>query len=132
MSVRNQIHSEKAAPASGSYSQGLKWNRLFFTTVVPYDTSCNLVGDTMYEQTKQTMENLKYLLEEADSDLDHVLQVTAYLHDLDQYFGEFARAYEPYFQEGDYPARSSHESTNFMQEGRQCYVELQVIAACRS
>ena len=131
MSARIQIHSKKAAPASGSYSQGLKWKDMFFTTVVPYDADCNLVGTTMYEQTKQTMENLKYLLEDAGSDMDHVLVVTAYLHDLDKYFGEFARAYEEYFTAGDYPARSSHESENFKHEGIQCYVELQVMAACK-
>jgi 2-iminobutanoate/2-iminopropanoate deaminase len=132
MSVRNQSHCAKAAPASGSYAQGLRWKDLFFTTVVPYDTDCELVGDTIEEQTKQTMENLKFLLEEAGSGFGGVLQVAAYINDMDANFDGFAKVYESYFDEGDYPARSSHEATNFKHNGKQCFVELSVIAACET
>lgn len=131
MSARKQIRSKKAAPASGSYSQGLKWKDLFFTTVVPYDLNLDLVGTSVEEQTKQTMENLRFLLEDAGSDFDHVLQVSAYIFDLDSNFGGFAKVYESYFTEDDFPARSSHESKNFIHNGVQCYVELQVVAACK-
>lgn len=131
MSARKQIRSERAAPASGSYSQGLIWKDLIFTTVVPFDNDLNLVGTSVEEQTKQTMENLRFLLEDAGSDFDHVLQVSAYIFDLESNFSGFAKVYESYFKVGDYPARSSHESKNFTHNGVQCYVELQVIAACK-
>ena len=128
MSKRIQIRSSKAAPASGSYAQALKCGNLFFTTVVPYGMQCEIVGDTMAQQTKQTMENLRYLLEEAGIGFDNVVKVTAYLYESDTNFGEFAKVYESYFPEGDYPARSSHNASLFVHEGRQCMLEMEVMA----
>ncbi len=129
MSARIQIHSDKAAPASSSYAQALKWGNLFFTTVVPYDQNCEIKGDTMEEQTKQTMENLKYLLEAAGTDFDHVLRVTVYGYEWSKNFDEFNKVYITYFPEGDYPARSSHNGDIFVHNGKQCMLEMEVIAA---
>lgn len=131
MKRRIQIKSERAAPVLGSYSQGLKWGDLFFTTVVPLGVDGKLVGANVQEQTKQAMENLRYLLEDVGSSFENVLQITAYINDLENNFSGFAGVYESYFTPGGYPARSSHESANFVLDGVQSYVELQVIAGCK-
>ncbi|MCL2080795.1 MAG: RidA family protein [Oscillospiraceae bacterium] len=128
MSARIQINSNRAAPALGSYSQGLKWNNLFFTTVVPFGMDGEIVGGTIEEQTRQTMQNLKYLLEDAGTDFDHVLRVTAYVFEPGRNLSGFIKTYEEYFPKGDYPARSSHEAALFVHDGRQCLIEMEVIA----
>jgi 2-iminobutanoate/2-iminopropanoate deaminase len=128
MSTKIQIHSDKAAPSSSSYAQALRWGNLFFTTVVPYGMKCEIVGTTMEEQAKQTMENLKFLLEAAGTDFDHILRVTAHVYDLEKNFDAFERVYVSYFKTGDYPCRSSHNGNLFKHDGHQCLLELEVIA----
>jgi 2-iminobutanoate/2-iminopropanoate deaminase len=129
MSKKIQIHSDKAAPASSSYAQALRWENLFFATVVPYDRECNIVGDDMEEQTRQTMENLKYLLEAAGTDFEHVLRVTVYGYEWAKNFDAFNKVYMEYFEEGDYPTRSSHNGDLFIHNNKQCLLEMEVIAA---
>jgi len=57
------------------------------------------------EQTKQTLENIKAVLEEAGTSLDNVLKVTAFLKDLDDRPG-FNEVYSSYFP-ADQPARTA-------------------------
>jgi len=128
MSARIQVNSRRAAPAFGSYSQGLRWHNLFFTTVVPFDMEGKIAGDTIEEQTRHTMKNLQFLLEDAGTDFDHVLRVTAYVFEPEKNQAGFAKVYEEYFPQGDYPARSSHEAKLFQHDGKQCLIELEVIA----
>lgn len=58
------------------------------------------------EQTKQVMENLKAVLEEANSSFDNVLKTTCYLSDMDN-FVAFNEVYSEYFKAEIAPARAT-------------------------
>lgn len=101
------IKTDKAAPPIGPYSQGVRWDRLIFTASVPTINpalGAPPEGDVQ-AATRGALENIKAILEEGGSGLDHVLKVTCYLRD----FGDFAamnEVYSQYFRAEPRPARA--------------------------
>ena len=100
------ISTDKANPPAGPYSQGIVWNSLVFTaSVAPRHPAFGVApeGDAR-AAARNALENIKAILEEAGSDLDHVLHVTLYLNDMDD-FPAINEVYATYFT-GIRPARS--------------------------
>ena len=99
------VSTEKAPAAIGPYSQAKVFDKLVFTSgqipLVP--GSGEIAGTTIEEQAKQSLENLKAVLEAAGSDLDKVLKTTCFLSDMDN-FAKFNEIYTEYFP--GKPARS--------------------------
>ena len=101
------IYTQQAPEAVGPYSQAIKSGRLVFCSgQVGLDASTGeLVQGSVADQTRRAMENLGAVLEEAGVTFDHVLKVTAYLTDMND-FGEFNDAYAKFFT-SDPPARAT-------------------------
>lgn len=100
------IFSPNGAPAAGPYSHAVAvGNLLFVSGQGPFgrDGSGPIRG-TIEEETRLTLENLKAVLEDAGSNLAHVVKVTAYLKDMN-HFAAFNAVYREYFRE-EFPART--------------------------
>ena len=78
---------------------------LYLTSQLSCDLQTGLIipGDVA-TQTKRAMENIKYLLSNAGSSIEHVLRVHIYMRNVSE-FGEMNRVYREYFREGEEPAR---------------------------
>ncbi len=78
---------------------------LYLTSQLSCDlaTGAIIPGD-MARQTKNTLENIKFLLQESGSSLDHVLKVRIYMRDVSD-FNEMNKVYREYFKGGREPAR---------------------------
>ena len=63
-----------------------------------------LLKGTVAEQTKQALENIKFLLESCGAEMADIVKVVVYMRDVKQ-FTEMNRVYREYFVEGDEPAR---------------------------
>lgn len=100
------INTEKAPGAVGPYSQGVEIGNLIYTSgQLPIDMSTNkLVTDDIKQATKASMDNLKAILEEAGSDLDHLVKTTIFVTDIND-FETINEIYASYFDEHK-PARS--------------------------
>lgn len=98
------ISTSKAPAAVGPYSQAVRVGDLIYTAqvgIVP--GTKEFAGPDIEAQTRQTLENLKAILEEAGSCLRCVAKTTVFL----QGIGEFARmnrVYAEFFSE-EPPAR---------------------------
>jgi 2-iminobutanoate/2-iminopropanoate deaminase len=79
----NFIETPKAVKPLGPYSQGIASNGLVFVCgSVGVDPKTNeMVKGGIQEQTKQTMENIKNILEAGNSSVDKILKVNVYLKD---------------------------------------------------
>ncbi len=92
----------------GPYSHIIATNDLLFlamqTPMKPDGMSKEFVGKDIKKQTRQTLNNIKQLLESAGSSLKKVVKVTAYLSRSED-FSEMNEAYKEFFQE-EPPARS--------------------------
>ena len=102
------INTNKAPEALGPYSHAMVVNNLVFTSgQIPLDTEGIIVSSAVKEQTKQVLENLSVVLEEAGSDLNSVVKATIFISDMNE-FQQINEVYGSYFNEHQ-PARSCVE-----------------------
>ena len=102
-----RIITAAAAPdAIGPYSHGTAYGDLIFTSgqLPVCKQQGGVVEGGIAAQTRQSLENLKSVLEAAGGSLDTVLKTTCYLAEISD-FAAFNEVYKAYFQK-DCPARS--------------------------
>jgi len=94
--MKKEIISSKNAPAAiGPYSQGVKIGELVFTSgQIPINPATGELVTEIRSATKQALENIKGILEEAGSSLDKVIKTTIFLKDMN----DFAAMNEVYAQ----------------------------------
>ena len=59
------------------------------------------------EQARQALENIKAVLEDCGSSLEHVVKINVVITRVEN-FAAFNEVYRQYFKEGNYPARATH------------------------
>ena len=101
------IQSKRGAPPRGAYSQGCRAGDFIFVTGTgPIDPSTgNLVGDTIEQQTEQTIDNISAILEADGAWLRDVVKVTVHLSDT-SHFGRYNSVYAKRFSQ-PYPVRTT-------------------------
>lgn len=100
------INTEKAPAAIGPYCQGIKVNNMFYASgAIPINPATGeVVEGGVTEQAKQVMENVKAVLEAANSSLEQVVKTTCFIVDMND-FAAFNAVYGEYFADHK-PARS--------------------------
>jgi len=86
--------------------------------------SGELVSGGIRAQVRQTLENIKAILEEAGTSSDNVIKVNTYLRDIGD-FEAYNEVYSEYFDPDEPPARTTVQVGSF-RDGRA--VEIDVIA----
>ena len=100
------VRTAKAPAPKGPYSQGrIGAGLLFVAGQAPFDAQGNMVGKTIAEQTRATLENVKAIVEAAGATLADVVKVNVYLTDLAN-FGAMNEVYASFFPD-PYPARTT-------------------------
>lgn len=106
--MKEIISTTKAPGAIGPYNQATALSNLIFTSgqipLIP--ETMEIVEGGVNEQSIQVMENLKAVLEEANSSFDNVLKTTCYLSDMEN-FAAFNEVYAQYFTAATAPARAT-------------------------
>lgn len=102
--MKEVIKTDKAPAAIGPYSQGYKaGDYIFVSGQGPLDPQTGKVkGDTIEEQTRQTLENIKAILQANDASMKDVVKVTVVLTDLSNFkpMNEVYKAFFPsHFQQ---------------------------------
>lgn len=122
--MKTTISTNNAPGAIGPYSQAVKMGDfLFVSGQLPINPKTNEMPKSVAEQTKQSLENVKAILEAAGSDLKHVVKTTVFLKDMNT-FAQMNEVYQSYFTE-NYPARSAVEISRLPKDA---LVEIEVIA----
>lgn len=123
--MKKEVVSKKAPAAVGPYSQAIKYaNLVFCAGQIGVDPKTNLLaGRDVKSQTKRAFENLKCVLEAAESDFSSVLKVNVYLKNMDD-FVVMNEIYAIYFKK-PYPARATVEVARLP---KGALVELECIA----
>lgn len=105
-----RIKSEKAPKAIGSYSQASKVGNLIFTSgQLPINPETGKIDelDSIEWQVRQSLNNVKAILEDNGSSMNSIVKTTVYLANI-QDFTKFNEVYQEFF-DGNYPARSAFE-----------------------
>lgn len=87
--TRDIVFTLEAAAPPPTYSQAVRAAGLVFVSgTSPADPATGaLTGDTIQEQTRQCLTNIKSILEAADSSLDRIVTATVVLADEDDFAG---------------------------------------------
>ncbi|MEP1385297.1 MAG: RidA family protein [Paraglaciecola sp.] len=78
---------------------------IFLSGQLGLDSTGKLCSDDIAEQTKQTLNNIKALLEEGGVGIDRIIKATVWITDIND-FAEFNKVYAEVFSEQP-PARST-------------------------
>lgn len=101
------IQSSKVPAPIGPYSQAVIANGFLFASgQVAFDPATGeLVLTDIQAETRQVMENIKAILEEAKLSFTHVVKTTIFLSDM-QLFAQVNEVYGSYFT-ANFPARET-------------------------
>jgi len=100
------IRSDRAPKPAGPYSQGILAEKfLFVAGQTGTDPKTGKLPDGVEAQTRQTLENVKAVVEAAGATLDNVVRVGVYLTDIKN-FSAMNEVYKTYFTQNQ-PARST-------------------------
>ena len=124
--MKKVISTSKAPAAIGPYSQAIQVGNLVFASgQIPIDPATgSFVAGGVKEQARQSLTNVKAILDEAGLTLDNVVKTTVFLADMND-FADVNTVYAEFFAE-PYPARSA-VAVKTLPKG--ALLEIEVIAA---
>lgn len=87
--ARQIVFTARAAKPPSTYSQAVKAAGLVFVSGTgPHDAVTGLIkGTTIQEQTRQCLENVSAILDEAGSSMDNIVSATVVLYDEEDFAG---------------------------------------------
>ncbi len=119
------VSTTKAPAAIGPYSQAIQVGNLVYTSgQIPIDPATgNFVEGGIKEQTRQSLTNVRAILEEAGLTMANVVKTTVFMADMND-FADMNAVYAEFFAE-PYPARSA-VAVKTLPKG--ALVEIEVVA----
>ena len=117
------ISTTKAPAAIGPYSQAIKVGNLVYTSGQIPINPANFVEGGIKEQTRQSLTNVRAILEEAGLTMANVVKTTVFMADMND-FADMNAVYAEFFTE-PYPARSA-VAVKTLPKG--ALVEIEVVA----
>lgn len=121
--MKQPVHPESAPKPLGPYTPGPTGNLVFVAGQGLLDPKTGAtVGDTITEQTRQVLTNIRSILEAAGASMDEVVKSTVHLANLED-FAAFNAVYREFFSE-PYPVRTTVGSALL----DDIFVEIDVIA----
>ena len=127
--MKKVISTTKAPAAIGPYSQAIQVGNLVYTSgQIPIDPATGVfVEGGIREQTRQSLLNVKAILEEAGLTMSDVVKTTVLMADMND-FADMNAVYAEFFAE-PYPARSA-VAVKMLPKG--ALVEIEVVAGMQN
>ena len=125
MNMKNVISTTKAPAAIGPYSQAVRVGNLVYTSgQIPINPETGVFAEGgIKEQTRQSLLNVKAILEAAGLTMSDVVKTTVFMADMND-FADMNAVYAEFFSE-PYPARSA-VAVKALPKG--ALVEIEVVA----
>lgn len=125
MNMKNVISTTKAPAAIGPYSQAVRVGNLVYTSgQIPINPATGVFAEGgIKEQTRQSLLNVKAILEAAGLTMSDVVKTTVFMADMND-FADMNAVYAEFFSE-PFPARSA-VAVKALPKG--ALVEIEVVA----
>jgi 2-iminobutanoate/2-iminopropanoate deaminase len=125
MKMNKKIVETMSAPAAiGPYSQGVVVNNIVYTSgQLPINIETGEMPEGIKAQTKQSLMNIKAILDEAGASMETVFKTTVFLSDMN-HFADMNEVYKAFFQD-NYPSRSAVEVSRLPKDA---LIEIEAIA----
>lgn len=122
---KSEIKTNEAPSAIGPYSQGIVAGPFVYSSgQIPADPKTGEITGGIKEQTTQSLNNLKAVIESGGSDMQHVVKTTVFLKNMDD-FAAMNEVYASFFNEGIKPARSAVQAAKLPKD---VLVEIEAVA----
>ncbi|MFH8133212.1 2-iminobutanoate/2-iminopropanoate deaminase [Pantoea osteomyelitidis] len=128
--MSREISTENAPAAIGPYVQGVDLGSMIITSgQIPVDPKTGAVADEIAAQTRQSLENVKAIVEAAGLQVGDIVKTTVFVKDLND-FATLNATYEAFFSEhnASFPARSCVEVARLPKDVK---IEIEAIALRR-
>lgn len=124
--MKKIVNTSNAPKPIGPYNQAvISGNLMFMSGQIAFDPSTGeLVIGEIQAETKQVMENLKSILDEAGLSFKNVIKTSIFLSDMNN-FQQVNEVYGSYFSDEDAPARETVEVSRLPKDVN---VEISMIA----
>jgi reactive intermediate/imine deaminase len=107
--MKKEIKTSLAPQPVASYSQGIRvGNTVYVAGQGPLNVQTGKVPESVADQTRQVLNNIKAILEAGGATMADVVKVTAHLQDLSD-FEEYNKVYQEFFP-APYPVRTTVQS----------------------
>jgi 2-iminobutanoate/2-iminopropanoate deaminase len=123
--MKKIIQTDSAPAPIGPYNQAVKAGSfLFVSGQISIDPATGqMIQDTIANETRMVMQNLKAILEKAEMEFSHVVKTTIFLKDMND-FASVNEVYGSYFKD-NYPARETVQVSRLPKDAN---VEISVVA----
>ncbi|WP_413736052.1 2-iminobutanoate/2-iminopropanoate deaminase [Sodalis sp. RH21] len=124
------INTENAPAAIGPYVQAVDLGNMVFTSgQIPVCPKSGLVADNIAAQARQSLDNVRAIVEAAGLKVADIIKTTVFVKDLND-FAAVNAAYEAFFNEHNapFPARSCVEVARLPKDVQ---IEIEAIAVRR-
>ena len=123
--MKKIIMTENAPKALGPYSQAIMvGNTLYVSGQIPFvPETMTLVSEDIQAQTRQSIENIKAIVNEAGGELSDVVKVNVFVKNIED-FDKINEVYTEYFNEAK-PARALVEVARLPRDVK---IEIEAIA----
>ncbi len=121
------ISTENAPAAIGPYVQAVDLGNMLFTSgQIPVDPKTGLVADDIAAQARQSLENVRAIVEAAGLSVANIIKTTVFVKDLND-FATVNATYEAFFTQHNapFPARSCVEVARLPKDVQ---IEIEAIA----
>ena len=124
--MKKIVNTSNAPKPIGPYNQAvISGHLIFMSGQIAFDPSTGeLVTEEIQAETKQVMENLKSILDEAGLSFKDVIKTSIFLSDMNN-FQQVNEIYGSYFSDEDAPARETVEVSRLPKDVN---VEISMIA----
>jgi 2-iminobutanoate/2-iminopropanoate deaminase len=111
--MKKIITTSKAPAPIGPYNQAVLSGNTLYTSgqIAINPENGELVLDSIKDETKQVMENMKEVLAAAEMTFENVIKTSIFISDMNN-FSEINAVYGSYFNEETAPARETVEVAN--------------------
>ncbi|GAL07064.1 RidA family protein [Photobacterium aphoticum] len=121
------LHTEQAPAAIGPYVQGVDLGNMVLTSgQIPVNPQTGEVAEDIAEQARQSLENVKAVVESSGLKVADIVKMTVFVKDLND-FATVNEVYGKFFDENNapYPARSCVEVSRLPKDVK---IEIEAIA----
>lgn len=122
------IHTDNAPAAIGPYVQAVDLGNLLITSgQIPVNPQTGEVPSCIVAQTRQSLENVKAIVEQAGLSVANIVKTTVFVKDLND-FAAVNAEYEKFFKENHHPSFPARSCVEVARLPKDVGVEIEAIA----
>lgn len=122
------IHTANAPAAIGPYVQAVDLGNMVFTSgQIPVNPQTGEIPADIVAQTRQSLNNVKAIIEQAGLTVSNIVKTTVFVKDLND-FATVNAEYEAFFRENNHPAFPARSCVEVVRLPKDVGLEIEAIA----